>query len=359
MMPFPFIAAGVAVGIGTVAGAVGGTAYLVTQDGEGKIQKSPEEHYEIPDPSLGQGFECINNEGNLNEGYLNAGYLNAVYLTKESKFYEKTYTCKYINPKLASSKEEDEAKPTTDSTATKKNSKPPDPTFPVKQQYNPYSQKVTTTVYATNGSITDYRSDRRNSGYIEVSKQKIGGGSTPWQPIGGKATPKPNLGKGVKLTEVKNPNAPLGEKVYTFDGGTGTITTIRTSEDLVKHRVVAKNGTTTTYTNNLKTGAVWANTGNATFQVTLSKKEKQQQQEAMNKLKKDGKEFAKNSIATGKRLLKKTTQIISSLLPDKPAKQKAVNLKKVKQNTANQTKEVLNTASKPSNSQKPKGTQKT
>ena len=182
-------------------------------------------------------------------------------------------------------------------------------------------------------------------------------GRTPWQPIGGKPTPKPDLGKDVKLTKVKNPNAPLGETTYEFYGG--TVTTTRISEDRVKNRVVAKNGTTTTYTNNLKTGAVWANTGNKTFQVTLSKEEKQQQQEAINTIKKGGKEFAKNSIDTGKRFLKKTTQIISSFLPHKQAKQKAVNLKKVKQNTANQTKEVLNTASKPSNSQKPKGTQKT
>lgn len=216
---------------------------------------------------------------------------------------------------------------------------------------------VNTDVYHPNGSISSYRSDRRNSGYAEFSRNTVVGGRTKWQPIGGKATPKPNLGKGVKLTEVKTPNAPLGEKVYKFYGG--TVTTKRKSAEIVETVVTPKKGTPTTYTNNLETGAVWANTGNATFQVTLSKKKKQQQQEAMNKLKKDGKEFAKNSIATGKRLLKKTTQIISSLLPDKPAKQKAVNLKKVKQNTANQTKEVLNTASKPSNSQKPKGTQKT
>jgi hypothetical protein len=58
-MGFPFIAAGVAVGIGTVAGALGGTAYLVTQDGEGKIQKPPKEPYEIPDPDFGKQVTLI------------------------------------------------------------------------------------------------------------------------------------------------------------------------------------------------------------------------------------------------------------------------------------------------------------
>ena len=146
MMPFPFIAAGVAVGtVGTVAGAVGGTAYLVTQDGEGKIQKSPEERYEIPKPNLGKGFTCTEENPTNPSGYPS---------------YQKTYTCKYINPKLANSKEDDETKA-------------PDPTFPVKKEYNPNTQKVTTTVYDPNGSVTAYRSDPRNSGYTESRVKQL------------------------------------------------------------------------------------------------------------------------------------------------------------------------------------------
>jgi hypothetical protein len=292
-MGFPFIAAGVAVGIGTVAGALGGTAYLVTQDGEGKIQKPPKEPYEIPDPDFGKQVTLIGRD----ESKEVVNPYNGGFHTTKSYQYKDT-----------------------------KGS-----IFTANKTYDLDTGIVNTDVYHPNGSISSYRSDRRNSGYAEFSRNTVVGGRTKWQPIGGKATPKPNLGKGVKLTEVKTPNAPLGEKVYKFYGG--TVTTKRKSAEIVETVVTPEKGTPTTYANNLQTGAVWANTGNETFQVTLSKKEKQQQQKAMNKLKKDGKEFAKNSIATGKRLSTNIAQFTPSRLYSE-----LVNPKKANQKTAKQRK---------------------